>query len=222
MKMGRKKTSFKEKKSDIKLFLKHAKKHIKLRHALILIFLLMFNAYAWFIYATEVSTGVTAHVRSWKILFQADTTEIIDYIDIDIDDIYPGMQEFKTELKAYNRSETSAKVSFEILSARILDEEYITVEGSEPSEVVEGTLTSEELVEKLKTDYPFKINISVSETVIDAEYGESTYQIKVNWPFESGNDELDTTWGEKAYSYSISHKNNPSITMRIRVRAEQI
>lgn len=224
MKMGRKKVSFKDKKSDIKLFLKHAKKHIKLRHAIILIFLLMFNAYAWFIYATEVSTGVTAHVKSWKILFQADSTEIVDYIDIDIDDIYPGMKEFKTELKAYNRSETSAKVSFDILSARILDEEFITVEGTDTSEteIVEGLLTSNELVEKLKTEYPFKIDISVSETLIDAEYGESTYKIIVNWPFESGNDELDTLWGEKAYEYSKKHRDNPSITMRIRVRAEQI
>ncbi len=184
----------------------------------------MFNAYAWFIYATEVSTGVTAHVRSWKILFSADDVPIVDYIDIDVADIYPGMPDFLHELKAYNKSEANARVTFEILSVRILDEEYTTKEGRvhEKQEPQEGDLTSEELATKLKTEYPFIIDIRVSEEEIDAEYGEATYQIRVSWEYESGDDELDTEWGEKAYEFLENNPETPSISMRIRVIAEQV
>lgn len=198
-------------------------KKIKVSHLIILVFLLSFNAYAWFIYATEVSTGLSVHVKSWKILFKAGDEAIVDYIDIDIDSVYPGMEDFVNELEAYNLSESNATVSYEILSARILDTTYKSVEGyrADNEEVPANALTSSELSDKLKNDFPFKIDISVTNEEIDAEVGSTKYIIRVYWPFESGNDSLDTFWGNRAYDYNKRFPDNPSMSLKIKVKATQ-
>lgn len=209
-------------KKKLKNFKKCFKK-IRPIHVLILIFLLMFNTYAWFIYATEVSTGLSVHVRSWKILFKNDDNPIVDYINIDVNNIYPGMEDYTNELKAYNLSESKAKVSYEILSARILDKEYKSVEGYlyENLEVPEDVMTSLELAEMLKTKFPFKLEISIGNEILDAQVGITTYTIKLYWPYESGDDEVDTYWGNRAYEYNITNPNDSSLNFRIRVRAIQ-
>lgn len=198
-------------------------KKIRPIHILVLIFLFVFNTYAWFIYATEVSTGLSVHVKSWKILFKNDDNPIVDYINIDVDNIYPGMETYVNELKAYNLSESKAKVSYEILSARILDTEYKSVEGYlyENLEVPEGAKTSSELADLLKTEFPFKLVITIDNEVLDAEFGVTTYTIQLYWPYESGNDELDTYWGNKAYEYNTKNPKESSLNFRIRVRAIQ-
>ena len=204
--------------------LKIVLKRVKIRHLIILTFMLMFNAFAWFIYATEVSNGVNAHVRSWKIMFRAGEQEISNYVEINIENIYPGMPTFVKELTAYNMSEVPATMSFEILEARILDEEITTTEGmiENGSTPTGEEMSSAELTEYLKTNYPFKIDVSISEVSLSPGTGEAIYKIEVSWPYESGNDELDTTWGQKAYTY---HKNNPddySINLNIKLVAIQV
>jgi len=209
-------------KTRLKYF-KECLKKVKPRHLLILIFLLIFNTYAWFIYATEVSTGLSVHVKSWKILFKNDDNPIVDYININIDNIYPGMEDYVSELKAYNLSESNARVSYEILSARILDTEYKSIEGyqHENLEVPVGAKSSSELAEMLRTEFPFKLEITIDNEVLDAEVGITTYTIKLYWPYESGNDELDTEWGNKAYEYNSKNPTNSSLNFKIRVRATQ-
>lgn len=206
--------------------LKHFKKYlkkIKPIHILLIIFLLVFNTYAWFIYATEVSTGLSVHVRSWKILFKNDDKPIVDYLNIDVDNIYPGMDDYVNELEAYNLSESKAIVSYEILSARILDTEYKSIEGFkyENLEVPDGTMSSEELAQKLRTDFPFKLQIDIENQELDAEVGITKYIIKLYWPYESGDDVLDTYWGNKAYEYNEKNPTESSLNFRIRVRAIQ-
>lgn len=206
--------------------LKHFKKYlkkIKPIHILLIIFLLVFNTYAWFIYATEVSTGLSVHVRSWKILFKNDDKPIVDYLNIDVDNIYPGMDDYVNELEAYNLSESKAIVSYEILSARILDTEYKSIEGFkyENLEVPDGTMSSEELAQKLRTDFPFKLQIDIENQELDAEVGVTKYIIKLYWPYESGDDVLDTYWGNKAYEYNEKNPTESSLNFRIRVRAIQ-
>ena len=49
-------------------FIKILKK-IKIRNIIILIVLLMFNTYAWFIYATKVSMNLSVHVSSLNVEF---------------------------------------------------------------------------------------------------------------------------------------------------------
>lgn len=198
-------------------------KKIRPIHILIIIFLLIFNTYAWFIYATEVSTGLSVHVRSWKILFKNDDKPIVDYINIDIDNIYPGMEDYINELEAYNLSESNAVVSYEILTARILDKEYRSVEGyiHDKLEVPEDAMTSAEISQLLRTEFPFKLEIDIENEELDAEIGSTKYTIRLYWPYESGDDDLDTYWGNKAYEYNSTNPNSSSLNFRIRVRAIQ-
>ncbi len=198
-------------------------KKVKIRHLIMLIFLLMFNSFAWFIYATQVSNGVNAHVRSWKIMFKSGEQEISNYISIDIDDIKPGMETFVKEIKVYNMSEVSSTLSYEILSARILSDEVISAEGKlDKNLTLNGDeITSKELTDELKTKYPFKIDISITSTLINPEVGESTYRIEVSWPYESGDDDVDTLWGGRAYNYQLNNPSKSSINLNIKLVAIQ-
>ena len=170
------------------------KKVIKPHQIIILIILITSNSFAWFIYATKVDNTMNAHVRAWDVLFQAGDSPIVDYININIESMYPGMDDYHYELKAYNKSEVGAQVTYEILSANIMGTEY----------------------------YPFKFDFAISNSIVDAEVGESLYTVDAKWPFESGDDELDTNWGKLAYDYKKNYPDNPSIELKVKIYITQI
>lgn len=197
-------------------------KKVKPTRLLILIFLLAFNTFAWFIYATEVSTGVNAKVKSWKIIFSDGDNEIVNYIDIDVSYIYPGMDQFSKSITVYNQSDVSAEVSFEVMSARIFDETFKTKEGYEKDgeTAPADAITSAELIAQLANDYPFTISLSSVSSVL-VEGNNTVYGVTVNWPFESGDDEKDTLYGEKAADYHKTNPDSPSIQLQLRIKAIQ-
>lgn len=199
------------------------KKVIKPKNIIVLIILLTSNTFAWFIYATKVQNEMSAHVGAWDILFEAGDSPIVDYINVSIDNMYPGMEDFHYELKAYNKSEVGASLTYTLLSADIMGDVYYTKEGRNEAneEVTETDLTSEELIKVLKDNYPFKFAFSVSSSNLDADIGEAFYYIDANWPFESGNDELDTKWGIKASEYKKQHPDKPSIILKIKIYISQ-
>lgn len=198
-------------------------KKVKPTKIIILIFLLVFNAFAWFIYATEVSTGVNATVKSWKIVFTDGENEIVNFVDIDVDYMYPGMNQFSKNITVYNQSDVSAQVNFEIMSARIFDTTYMTKEGyeNEGQPAPSGAMTSAQLISKLANDYPFTISMTSSQTTL-SEGGNTAYGVEVNWPFESGDDEEDTLYGELASDYHEVHPATPSILLKLRIKAVQV
>lgn len=201
------------------------KRHHILRptHLVLLIVLLAGNTFAWFIYATKVNSDISVHVRSWNVVFQTDDNEITNNIPINIDSIYPGMTDFRYDVTAYNRSEVSARLSYQILSARILDVEYVTVEEKNRLglTVNEGDITCDELEEMLANNYPFKLNVEVSNPTINFGNGIERYSVMVTWPFESDDDEADTLWGTNAYTYKQNNPDSPSIAINIRVSITQ-
>lgn len=87
------------------------KKVIKPKNIIVLIILLTSNTFAWFIYATKVQNEMSAHVGAWDILFESGDSPIVDYINVSIDNMYPGMEDFHYELKAYNKSEVGASLT---------------------------------------------------------------------------------------------------------------
>ena len=169
------------------------------------------NSFAWFIYATKVSNNITAHVRSWNVNFIVGDNNIEETLTFDVESVYPGMTDSFQTIKATNNSDTPATLSYEIVSASILGEEF----------VVSDTLTSDELTRKIENDYPFKLKVTIENGNMVANGGIAQINFSLVWPYESGNDELDTEWGHKAYIY---HENNPdskSITLVIKVTAIQ-
>lgn len=170
-------------------------KYINPKTMIILILLLVFNAYAWFIYATRASLDLTTHVAAWEISFDAGEHESTTSVIIEIDRIYPGMEDYVKEINVYNRGELSANLSYKVMGINILGDNY---------EVGED-YTSEDL-QNILDGYPFKITIETTSDQIEAEDGAGKFIVKVVWPFESGNDEADTYWGNRSAEFQ---KNNP-------------
>lgn len=188
-------------------------KKIKIRNLILLLFLLMFNTYAWFIYASKVSVGLTASVSSWNVEFVSDAGETVTNIDVVVEKIYPGMDTFEKKVVVHNRGETAVTLSYEIKYLKIMDEVY---------EVSETTgITSDTIKSKIEQEYPFKIIIEMDDTNLSVENGEGSFTIKIEWPYESGNDELDTTWGNKAYEFYNSYPDEKCIEMKIELVATQ-
>ena len=76
--------------------------------------------------------------------------------------------------------------------------------------------------QKIENDYPFKLKVEIDNGNMTPNGGTAQIKFSLVWPFESGDDELDTEWGHKAYAY---HENNPdskSITLVIKVTAIQV
>jgi len=200
--------------------LKKKKRHIlKPSRLIFLIVLLAGNTFAWFIYATKINTDVSVHVRAWNVVFEAGENELSNEVSLTVDSIYPGMEDYQYQITAYNHSEVSATMTYQILSARILNDEYVTAEekqrlgltvtGDEP--------TSLEIEEMLAEDYPFTITFATSSNIIQYASGVETYTLSVVWPYESNDDATDTLWGNNAYTYKESNPTSPSIALKIRL-----
>ena len=188
-----------------------------------LIVLLASNTLAWFIYATKVDSNVSVHVRAWNVLFEAGDHEVTNNVSVTVDSIFPGMEDYEYEIRAYNRSEVSASLSYQVLRARILDTEYISSEYRQMlgQEAQATDLTSAQLESKLANDYPFSITVATSSGTISQENGIETYTLSVVWPYESGHDDIDTLWGTDAYTFKETNPSTPSIDLLVKITITQ-
>lgn len=184
-------------------------KKIRLKTLFLLAITLASNSFAWFIYTTEVSSNITTKVREWKVTFDAQGQNIEKEIIINVDSLYPGMEEYTETLTASNSGESRAKITYELKEATVLGDNLMNL-----------NLENTSLIDYLKTAFPFKIDISASNNIIDIGGSESV-TIRVYWPYESGNDELDTQWGNRAYDYHEANPDSPSITLVLKISATQ-
>ena len=91
-------------------------KKIKIKNIIILILLLIFNTYAWFVYATKVSSGLSVHVSSWNVEFSTGDNETTTNIVIEVERVYPGMDTFEKNITVKNKGEIKAELEYNILS----------------------------------------------------------------------------------------------------------
>lgn len=190
-----------------------AMKKIKIKNLLILILILTFNTYAWFVYTTKVSLDLGVHVSSWDVQFVAKDGGISSLMEIKIENAYPGMEDFEETIEVKNRGEVNVNLSYEIKSIKIMDELIV------PSE--ENGITSNDIEQKIKNEYPFKIEIQKDDSLLMQGQDDGMFRITVKWPFESGNDEKDTEWGEKAYEFYRNNSENDFIELKLLLKAEQ-
>lgn len=202
-----------------KAIIKVIKKRFKLSHLLFIALLLVTNSFAWFIYMNKISSDIDVKVKAWNVSFQFDNQTMTDYINFSVDDIYPGMTDYVQNVSVTNDGEVSAKLYYEIISVTIFGTEYTTEDG---------TLTSDELVTKLETEYPFKITISTNQEIITGNGGNASFLVNVTWPYESYDetgaltDEQDTYWGNQAYQFSKDHPDDSCILLNVKLSATQI
>lgn len=124
------------------------------------------------------------------------------------------MEEYTEEIIARNFGDKQASLSYAIKEVTILGVTY---------SIEDGVTTSEDLIELIGSDdYPFHMTITMGNLgVIEAGTGVSNIVISLTWPFEQDDDDLDTLWGELAYEYYEEHPDEPSITLKIELRATQ-
>ena len=94
-------------------------KKIKIKNIIILILLLIFNTYAWFIYATKVSSSLSVHVSSWNVEFSVGEDETVTNILIAVERVYPGMETFEKNVSVRNKGEIKAELDYDIISLNI-------------------------------------------------------------------------------------------------------
>ncbi len=195
------------------------RRRIKPTRIVILIFFVIANTFAWFIYATRVDNDISVHVRSWNVIFEAGDNQITNNVNLNVDSIYPGMTDYLYEINAYNRSEVSATLTYQLLEATIFGDQYITTTGRiERGEApVVTDLTSAQLENKLANDYPFSIFLDISDTIIDQGTGQETYSFNVVWPYEQNDDETDTYWGMRAAYFKESNPLDSCISIKVKL-----
>lgn len=202
---------------------KKNKKKLLLARLLFVILLIVANSFAWFIFATRATTDVSVHVRGWNVILKNGDQEVSDFITINIDSLYPGMDDYLYELEINNHSEIGANVVYEIYEARIMDTNYISREGRYAlgQSALSTDMTSSQLIDHLKTQYPFKFDFILTNSSVSQDNGKEYFKLTVKWPFESNDDETDTLWGIKASQYKSSNPTNPSIALKIRIVVTQ-
>lgn len=185
-------------------------KKVKLRTIFLLAITLASNSFAWFIYTTKVSSNISAKVREWNVTFDVNGQTVEKTIEINIDSLYPGMESYNQTLTASNSGEARAQITYEVITAKVLGDDLMTI-----------GYTDAEIVNYLRSNYPFSIDFNVSNDIIQSN-GEETITISVSWPYESGHDEEDTKWGSLAYTYHQNYPDIPSIDLSIKITAYQI
>ena len=164
---------------------------------------------AWFAYIGLVTTGTKIDVKSWLIEFGNNGTPVSSNIVIPLSEIYPGMNTVSETINIKNKGDSNATLSYEITSARILDK-YVEANGEEG--FVEDQLSNE---------YPFHIDMSLSDTYVNANDGTGEFVISVSWPLDSGHDDDDNDWGSASYEYQQNNPGNPAIEIQVNLKASQ-
>ena len=198
-------------------------KRIKIHHLIFLILLLTANAFAWFVFVSRVDNSIDVYVKAWNIDFENDDQQITDYVTFTVDSIYPGMPAYSRNVTANNYSDVTASLTYSILECSIMGESYVTQEGKYDAGLTpDGTeYTSSQIQSMLANNYPFHITLTSSSTVLAPVNGSATYNASITWDYESGNDELDTQWGNMAYTYKNAHPGDPCIFIRVKIYITQ-
>lgn len=180
---------------------------------------------AWFAYSGLVAVKTEVGVRAWYIEFEKNNEVVSNDIVISLSDIHPGMEPVSELITIKNLGDSDAKLKYNINSARILDD-------AEDSYEINDTVTSDYIEDALAHNYPFHINIHMSEYYLQPKDGEATFEVSISWPLDSGDDILDSTWGRQAFIFENKEKEHqendpsyqvePSIKVVINVQAEQV
>ena len=200
------------------------KNRVTIRTLFLVAITLIFNTYAWFLYVNTVSGDLTAHVDAWQVAFEVDEEIVQEEFVFDIAHAYPGMSNASKTVTIVNQGERTAQIDYEIKSARILDDVYISTEAAASGTTVPTgatTMSAAALLTKLQTDYPFNISFTGGGSTVATNGGTGALTITFSWAYESGNDVLDTSYGTGSYDYYQSNSGEPAIEIIIKIIAKQ-
>lgn len=182
------------------------KKLSKLNFSTVFFFILSLvsSTFAWFAYNKVVDSNIDIELTTWDIGMTEGGDDINQVITVTIDNFSPGVETYTRHIDIKNNGDMPAVIDFEILSLRILDDEY----SGENKDV---------LIDSLAHDYPYFFDIYLSSNYL--ENGDmATFDLAIGWPLDSGNNELDTEWGSAAYEFyhneQVKLAQNPTYEVR--------
>ncbi len=154
--------------------------------------------YAWFTYTTEVGTKLNVDVMAWNVEFTDESTSVTNSIVITSAEIFPGMDTITEYIEINNYGDADAKLTTFVESARIFDQDLY---------LVDPVRTSEQLEDALAHDYPFHIDIVLSDNYLKHQTGKSVFEVSISWPLDTDNDKEDSKWGLDAYNFAVSEND---------------
>ena len=186
---------------------------------------------AWFAYSGLSKASTEIDINAWLIEFEKEDKSVSNNIVISLDDIYPGMETVHESIKIKNKGDSNAKLSYSIQSARIFNDE-LDIENIE----------QDSLKDKLSHDYPFSINLDLSDNFVLSKGEDAVFEMSISWPLDSPNKEIngveidsnknDSEWGNLAYQFEYeeakkhqedpTYQVRPSIKIVISAKAEQL
>ncbi len=172
--------------------LQKRKKWMKRRSFLLAFFVLGVNAYAWFIFIAKANLSVSSNVVSWDVSF-SDGTSQIQNLDIQTDDLYPGMNPYTKTITITNSSDVKAEFSYRINQITVLGED-----------VDLSNYTEEQALEILQNTYPFEFQIATSKTLLD-EHDQLDFSVSVHWDYEA------TDTSKSYYRLTSQYRFDPSV-----------
>ncbi len=190
------------------------KRSLRVKVWLILIFLIMLisSAYAWS--AMQAKGGMTdliGVVNAWGVEFFVNDEEILDETaTFSVDEFFPGMKDLHEVLKIYNMGSRATTVSVKVTSVKLFGEEILP-DLEENLEIKDNGTTINLFTDKTK--YPFDVSIRYKKDLAANMSGEEneentgTVDFDVLWRYEADNDDLDTEFGKKAYTYYKENSN---------------
>jgi hypothetical protein len=201
------------------------RRRLKFRTLFMLSLTLIFNTYAWFLYVTTVSTNMQVHVDAWSVNFAVDGNVVEKEFLYEIEHAYPGMEDINKTITINNSGEKKADLTYKISKVRIINDVYVVEDEltAEEQSALDGTeikVTSEELIDMLENDFPFKIIIESSSNELEVN-GEATVSVSFTWAYDNNNDELDTQYGVDSYKYYQENDGDSAIEATIKIKAQQ-
>lgn len=187
---------------------------------LTVILLLIVNTYAWFIFNSDVNLAINTRVKSWTIEFKENGQVLENEVELEIDSIYPGMEEQYKNIVIENKGEIAAELEYRVTAIELFGERKAI-----------GENCTQEEFEKYINTLPFIVDIKLDNDLIETEGEETNCKITFNWPLgeDSGNtvitekDEIDTRLGVKAYEFKSLPENKeiPNVRIEMTLLAKQ-
>ncbi len=177
---------------------------------LIAFFFLGANVYAWFVYMSQVNVGLSAKIRSWNVMFEFHDEQIMEDVIFDVAELYPGMSEYSNLASVHNTGESAGAFVYEVKSFKLFGVTYDT-----------STYTPAQLEQMIENNYPFVIQMGKTDDIVSPGETES-FTLTINWDFESGNDELDTQYGESAYTFKQTYPDQPCLQLNVVLSVDQV
>ena len=204
------------------------------RRIMIFIFSLIITTFAWVTYSKLLNDEMDIHIVSWDLEYLYDPDEdgtledIGNPLEININSIYPQMEDLDIEITVRNNGEALIDLSCLLTQISILGTNYQIVTASELATENDYIVVSaaqvnaatnkatQDLLNDTET-FPFTISLEYDTVLEPGE--DANITVTVSW--DGTNDDLDTEWGYNVAQYLLEEDPESILQLVIQVNSVQ-